>query len=265
MEHERRQFFDTESLSQGLRRSASLQAIALMAPFEVVVLHELVEVGLDLLDVLVPGGSAGDAEALVEHRPVHPFHEAVGTRRTDLGGAVFDPFHRSEQFVGVLLGSATELASVVSEDGPDRDAQFFVERQDTIVEQIAFGNRHLGVVDLGEGERAEDIDDDLHIDLADTFERTPVEGVLIKQFAGARGFDVTAAELGAVALQELDLRLAEHEGGIAGGLFQSQQALGSRFQIVSQPGTADAAGTDGDAHQAKFVGDVLGPVGGPFQ
>jgi hypothetical protein len=49
---------------------------------------------------------------------------------------------------------------------------------------------------------------------------------------------VTAAELGAIALQELDLRLAEHEGGIAGGLLQLQQALGSCLQIVSQPAAA---------------------------
>lgn len=56
---------------------------------------------------------------------------------------------------------------------------------------------------------------------------------------------MTAAEVGAVALQELDLLLAEHEGGIAGTLFQSQQTLGSRFQIVSQPSAANAAGADG--------------------
>lgn len=31
---------------------------------------------------------------------------------------------------------------------------------------------------------------------------------------------MTAAELGAVALQELDLLLAEHEGGIAGRIVQ---------------------------------------------
>ena len=101
MENERRQFVDTESLPQGLGRGASLQPITLMTPLEVVVLHEPVEVGLDLLDVLVPGGAAGDAEALVEHRPVHPFDKAVGAGRTDLGVAVFDAFHRGEQLVGV--------------------------------------------------------------------------------------------------------------------------------------------------------------------
>lgn len=185
MEHERRQFFDTQCLSEGLCGGTSLQTITLMTPFEVVILDELVEVGLDLLDVLVPGGSAGDAEALVEHRPVHPFDEAVGARGTDLGVAVFDAFHRGEQFVGMVFGSTTELTSVVGEDGPDGDAQFFVEGQDTVVEQIACRDGHLGVVDLGEGERAEDIDDDLHVDFADAFERTPIEGVLIEQFAGA--------------------------------------------------------------------------------
>ena len=56
-----------------------------------------------------------------------------------------------------------------------------------------------------------------------------------------------AAEVGAVALQELDLLFAEHEGGIAGARFQSQQALGAGFEIVSQPDAADAGGADGHA------------------
>ena len=130
-------------------------------------------------------GSAGDAETLVEHRPVHPFDEAVGAGRTDLGVAVFDAFHRGEQFVGMVFGSTTEFASIVGENRINRDAQLFVERQDAIVEQIACSDGHLGVVDLGEGERAEDIDDDLDVNLADAFERTPLESVLIEQFAGA--------------------------------------------------------------------------------
>jgi hypothetical protein len=64
----------------------SLQAITLVAPFEVAVLHKLVEVGLLLLDVLVPRGAADDAEALVEHRMVHSFDEAVVAGLTDPGG-----------------------------------------------------------------------------------------------------------------------------------------------------------------------------------
>jgi hypothetical protein len=66
-------FFDTQSLSQGLSRGASLPPIALITPLEVVVLHELVADGLDLLGVIVPGGATGAVEALVEHLPVHPF------------------------------------------------------------------------------------------------------------------------------------------------------------------------------------------------
>jgi hypothetical protein len=52
-------------------------------------------------------------------------------------------------------------------------AKCLIEGQDAIVEQIGGGNRHLGGVDLGEGERAEDIDDDLNVDLAHALERAP--------------------------------------------------------------------------------------------
>lgn len=132
-----------------MRRRSPLQPIALVGPLEVVVLHKLVEVCLDLIGVLVPGGSSGDAEALVEQGPVHPLDEAVGAGRTDFGLAMFDPFHRGEQLEGMLFRDAAELPSVVGEDGPDRNAQFFVERQHTVIGQIAGGDRHLGVVGLG--------------------------------------------------------------------------------------------------------------------
>jgi hypothetical protein len=58
-----------------------------MAALRVVVREEPVRVTLDLRHLDVPRGPAGNPEALVERRPVHALHEAVGARRTDLGGA----------------------------------------------------------------------------------------------------------------------------------------------------------------------------------
>jgi hypothetical protein len=52
-----------------------------------------------------------------------------------------------------------------------------VERQHAVVEQIARRHRHLRRVDLGEAERAEHVDNDLHVDLADPLERAPVKRV----------------------------------------------------------------------------------------
>lgn len=42
----------------------------------------------------------------------------------------------------------------------------------------------LTAVDLRKGERAEDVDDYLRVDLADALEPSTVEGVLIQQFSG---------------------------------------------------------------------------------
>jgi hypothetical protein len=52
---------------------------------------------------------------------------------------------------------------------PTGTPTLFVEGQDAIVEQIARCDGHLGVVNLGEGKGTENIDDDLHVDFADTF------------------------------------------------------------------------------------------------
>lgn len=72
-----------------------------MAALSVVVLDEPIQVGLDLFGVLVPGGPACDAEALVEKRPVHALGESVCSGRAHLGCAVLDSFESGEQFVGV--------------------------------------------------------------------------------------------------------------------------------------------------------------------
>lgn len=97
-----------------------------------------------------------------------------------------DPFHGEQQFVGVLVLAAEELAPVVREDRPEGDAQRLVEGQDAVVEEVTGGDGHLGGVDLREGEGAEDVDHDLDVDLADALEGAPVERVLVEQLARAR-------------------------------------------------------------------------------
>lgn len=105
----------------------------MVAAFEVVVVQECVQIALDFCRGDVPSLAPCDAEAFVQQRAVHAFDEAVGARRGDLRPAVFDAFHRQQQFVRMLLGLAAELAAVVGEDGLDRYAERLVERQDAIV------------------------------------------------------------------------------------------------------------------------------------
>ncbi len=40
-------------------------------------LQESIQIGLDLIDALIPSRAPRDAETLVEQRPVHSFHEAI--------------------------------------------------------------------------------------------------------------------------------------------------------------------------------------------
>lgn len=107
-----------------------------MAPLEVVVGEEAVEVVLDLVDPLVPGGTARDPEALLEQGAVHSLDEAVGPGRADLRGAVLDVFEGQEQLVGVLLRPAAELPAVVGQDRAHGRAQGLVEGQYPVPEQV---------------------------------------------------------------------------------------------------------------------------------
>jgi len=88
----------------------------------------------------------------------------------------------------VALGLPTELSSVVGQDRTDGDPEPIVEGQHAIVHEVAGRDRHLRGVDLGEGEGARHVDDDLDVDLAHTLERAPAERVLVKQLARPRGY-----------------------------------------------------------------------------
>ncbi len=100
---------------------------------------------------------------------------------------------------------ATEFAAVVREDGADRDAERLVEREHAIVEEIARRHRHLRGIDLGEGQGAEDVDDDLDVDLPDAPERAREDGVLIQRLTGLRRLDMATVELDAMAFEQAQL------------------------------------------------------------
>ena len=121
----------------------------------------------------------------------------------------------------MALGLATELASVVGEDRSDLDAQGLIERKHPLVEQITRRDRHLRRVDLREGKRAEDVDHDLDVDLAHALQRPPVERVLVQQLPRSGSLDVATAEVGAVALEQLDLPFAEQVGVVLDVLLEA--------------------------------------------
>jgi len=222
-----------EGFLESLGGGAAVEAIALMGSLEVVVLEVAIEVGLDFLDGVVPGCSPGDSEAFVEERSVHSLNETVGARPPDLGATMLESLEGQQELVGLMLGASAEFPSVVRECGSDRDTKRFVEGQDSIVEQVAGGDGQLGAVDLGEGERAEGVDDDLDVDLADSFESPPIEGALVQQLSRAVAFDVTAAKVGAVPFEPLDLLFGQYESLALGLPFQTEQALSASLELVA--------------------------------
>ena len=110
---------------------------------------------------------------------------------------------------------------------------------------------------MAKGQRAEDVDDDLDVDLAHALERSPVEGVLVQKLAGARRFDVSAAEVDGVALEQLDLLVAEHVGVVVHVLLEAKQTLVARLQRVAQPDASYTVQRHIHALQTQFVGHSL--------
>lgn len=88
----------------------------------------------------------------------------------------------------MALGFSAELSTVIGQDSLDIYPEGFVEGQYAVVGQLCGGYRHLRGVDLGEGQRAEGVYDDLYVDLAYSLEGSPVERVLIEEFS--RGADL---------------------------------------------------------------------------
>jgi hypothetical protein len=83
---------------------------------------------------------------------------------------VLDPLDGEHELVVMGLRLAAELAAIVRQHGANRDAEVLVERQDAVIEEVARGDGHLRRVDVGEGERARGVDEDLHVDPAHAFE-----------------------------------------------------------------------------------------------
>ena len=76
---------------------------------------------------------------------------------------------------------------------------------------------------------------------------------------------MAAAEVDAVALEELELLGREHKGLVLGVLLEAEQALETSLEVVAKPNAADARGTDLEPAQAKLFGDPLRAVRGVLQ
>jgi hypothetical protein len=103
------------------------------APALIVSFHVGVENRLHLVDGLEPGAPAFDAEVLVEQRSVQPFDNSVRLRAFDARGSVLDLLDLEEQLVGVLVGSAAELATIVGQDHLDLGVVRLEGRDDVVV------------------------------------------------------------------------------------------------------------------------------------
>ena len=231
----------------------------------VVFLQEGVEIDLHLREVFIPGFAALDAEVFIEEGAVEALKIAVGLRPSDLGGAVLDAFELEEELVGVLVGPAAELASVVGEDGFDGDLVGLEEGQDVVVEEMDGGERHFGGVEACEGDTGVAVDGGLGVDASDALEVSDVEGVDGKQRAGVGGIDMAFAELGIEAFKEPDLLVGELDGSLARVLLEADEALVFGEEVVTFPDTPDPAGGDVDFAQGEFLGDAEAAVCGPVE
>src|SRR6266496_3992973 len=153
----------------------------------------------------------------------------------------------------MVIGPSAEFPSVVREDGLDRHALGFEERQYIFIEHMHRSHRQLRSVEPSPGIAAEAIEHRLQIDLAHALQGTHEEGVHRDKLAGVLDLDVALPELGAEALEQAYLLLSEGELVLAHRTLQTQQPLVLGEQPVTTPYPAHAAGADLHALQGQFL------------
>lgn len=121
-------------------------------------LTEVVENDLHLLGGFEPCAPPLDAEVFVEQRAVEALDDAVGLRALHPGGSMLDLLQLQEEFVWVLVGSATELAAVVGQHGLDPCVVGFEGGDDVAVHQMDGSDRQLGGVEPRPGVAAVTVD-----------------------------------------------------------------------------------------------------------
>ena len=131
-----------------------------------------VENGLHLINGLEPGGPAFDAEVFVEKGAMQALDDVVGLRPLDPGSAVFDVFQLQEQLVGVLVGTALELAAIVGQNHLDPGVLSLEGGQRVGVHQVHGSDWQLGGVGPGPSAARVAVHGGLQVDFADTLGST---------------------------------------------------------------------------------------------
>ena len=127
-------------------RRSPVHVAARVWAFGVAGLQVRVEIGLHLLEPIIPLLATHDAEVLVEHGPVEAFDEPVAPWPTHPSCRVPDVLELQEDPVEMRVGAATERAAVVREYGGHASAVCVEGRHNGIVERVNRGNRERGCV-----------------------------------------------------------------------------------------------------------------------
>ena len=93
--------------------------------------------------------SEKQAVALVLHRLMESFTDAVGLRMISLGLGMVNVLNGQVELVGVVLRLATVLRPSVGQDALQPDALLLKERNYPVVEQVGGGDGRLLGVELG--------------------------------------------------------------------------------------------------------------------
>lgn len=204
-----------------------------------------------------------DAVKLLLDGPMEALTEAVGLRGSDLRSLVADLVNRQIDLEGMTSFESTVLAAIVGEQPLDPHLLIVIEGDDSIIQCVCRSDRHLAEIDLGEGLRAVCVNDRLHVDLADAFDRAYKVSVLAKQIARMRCSDMLfRVNVSALMLLQEPLGLLRQHAAFGGGLLvQPEQALEPESDAVPYPDPSDGGGRDTDADQTKLVGNADVTVG----
>src|SRR5215831_15901743 len=244
-------------------RGATADAVALMRPLGVVVMHEAIKGALQGRAAREVASPEHHAPEFLEDRALQPFDEAVGP-----GVARFGPRVPQAEFATGDIKLPLELGAAIGQHAPHRPARPLEMRYDDLAQERGGGGRVVDWQQPGQAIGRRRIARRDLPDLADAFEVADVEGVQAHELTWFGGLDVPRAAV-AGPPQLLAGPFGQQPGGTGRLLLEDGQSSSARGQadpaqqplhragrqaqipgpgqIGRDPATAPRRGTDRDA------------------
>jgi len=150
---------EREAVQERVHRGLAIAPPPLGRSLRVVLVHQLIEVTLEIIQRRIEKLAKGHPRELVEERLVEPLTDTIRPRPLRLRARVVDVLHGQRELVRMAVRPATLLGAAIRQDAAQREAVVREERHDAIVEPIGGGDRRLLRVELRQADLGVGVDE----------------------------------------------------------------------------------------------------------